>query len=383
MEIKVVGFKWKQKMLITGHYEFEIVVLKDNGTETKIFRRFSDIEWLHKGLIKENPGCKILPLPEKSMWCNLNLNNNQELEKRQQSIETYLNYVGKHQYLPRNPYFVQFISPNYSLSKMKEEDNSYINNESNKPKGIMGKVYGLASYLPAWGISKPQTKKKEESIYDSDPEVKVGKENFDRLLTGTKDLIESITKHLEINKKKTESIGNLVQLAKQMNYKGIDYKRINDDSKDDFGGGEESRSKDKDDKLKPLEHNLEVLNSYYNKSLSYQNKIESNILSKLKEYKFELDGIIEIFGRKKEHEDLLNDLITTKDSNDCQDIKKIEAAINAKKDFNNNLNLQLKYEMETFKKNTEGQLLRIIKEFYKDKYEKDSEIEEYFRKKDY
>ena len=39
--------------------------------------------------------------------------------------------------------------------------------------------------------------------------------------------------------------------------------------------------------------------------------------------------------------------------------------------------------METFKKNTEGQLLKIIKAFYKDKYEKDSEIEEYFRKKDY
>ena len=208
MEIKVVGFKWKQKMLITGHYEFEIVV-KDKGTEIRIFRRFSDIEWLHKGLIKENPGCKILPLPEKSMWCNLNLNNNQELEKRQQSIETYLNYVGKHQYLFKNSYFLRFISQNYSLSKMKEEDNSYTNNESNKPKGIMGKVYGLASYLPAWGISKPQTKRKEESI--NDPEVNVEKENFDRLLTGTKDLIESITKHLEINKKKTESIGNLVQ----------------------------------------------------------------------------------------------------------------------------------------------------------------------------
>ena len=382
MEIKVVGFKWKQKMLITGHYEFEIVVKnKDKGTETKIFRRFSDIEWLHKGLIKENPGCKILPLPEKSMWCNLNLNNNQELEKRQQSIETYLNYVGKHKYLSRNSYFLQFISQNYSLSKMKEEDNSYTNNERNKPKGIMGKVYGLASYLPAWGISKPQTKRKEESI--NDPEVNVEKENFDRLLTGTKDLIESITKHLEINEKKTESIGNLVQLAKQMNYKGIDYKRINDDSKDDFGRGEESRSKDKDDKLKPLEHNLEVLNSYYNKSLSYQNKIESNILSKLKEYKFELDGIIEIFGRKKEHEDLLNDLITTKDSNDCQDIKKIEAAINAKKEFISKLNQQLKDEMVMFKNNTEGQLLTIIKEFYKDKYEKDNEIEEYFREKDH
>ena len=379
MEIKVVGFKWKQKMLITGHYEFEIVV-KNKGTEKKIFRRFSDIEWLHKGLIKENPGCKILPLPEKSMWCNLNLNNNQELEKRQQSIETYLNYVGKHKYLSNNSYFIQFISQNYSLSKIKEEDNSYTNNERNKPKGIMGKVYGLASYLPAWGISKPQTKRKEESICDGDPEVNVEKENFDRLLTGTKDLIESITKHLEINEKKTESIGNLVQLAKQMNYKGIDYKRINDDSEDDFRGGEESRSKDKDDKLK---HNLGVLNSYYNKSLSYQNKIESNILSKLKEYKFELDGIIESFGRKKEHEDLLKDLITTKDSNDCQDIEKIEAAINAKKEFISKLNQQLKDEMYMFKKNTEGQLLTIIKEFYKDKYEKDKEIEEYFREKDH
>ena len=39
--------------------------------------------------------------------------------------------------------------------------------------------------------------------------------------------------------------------------------------------------------------------------------------------------------------------------------------------------------METFKKNTEGQLLTIIKAFYKDKYEKDIEIEEYFRQKDH
>lgn len=386
MSIKVVGFKWKQKMLIAGHYEFEIVI-KKKDVETTIFRRFSEIEWLHEGLIKENPGCRILPLPEKNMWCNLNINNSQELEKRQQSIETYLNYIHDHKYLYRNSYYLQFISQNFSLSKAKNESNQtglFDSNKSSEPSsGLMGTVYGFTSYLPSipyFGSGKSQTKKRGNNNNDNNPEnieLNKDKEKLERLLTGLKDLIENIKKHLEVNEKKTQAIGSLVDLAKQMNYKGINYKQLSEENGDDFGT--DQSNKQECNQQKNLEQNLEMLTSYYRKSMDYKNKLDSNILTRLKEYKIELEGIIEIFARKKQHDEQLMQLEDKKEDKNS-DGTNIENAIEIKKEFIGNLIQQLKYEIDKFQTMNESKLITIIKDFYIDKYEKDMEIAEFFEK---
>ena len=386
MSIKVVGFKWKQKMLIAGHYEFEIVI-KKNDVQTTIFRRFSEIEWLHEGLIKENPGCRILPLPEKNMWCNLNINNSQELEKRQQSIETYLNYIHDHKYLYLNPYYLQFISQNFSLSKAKNESNQtglFDSNKSSEPSsGLIGTVYGFTSYLPSipyFGSGKSQTKKMGNNNIDNNPEnieLNKDKEKLERLLTGLKDLIENIKKHLEVNEKKIQAIGSLVDLAKQMNYKGINYKQLSEENGDDFGT--DQSNKQECNQQKNLEQNLEMLTSYYRKSMDYKNKLDSNILTRLKEYKIELEGIIEIFARKKQHDEQLMQLEDKKEDKNS-DGTNLENAIERKKEFIGNLIQQLKYEIDKFQTTNESKLITIIKDFYIDKYEKDMEIAEFFEK---
>lgn len=386
MSIKVVGFKWKQKMLIAGHYEFEIVI-KKNDVQTTIFRRFSEIEWLHEGLIKENPGCRILPLPEKNMWCNLNINNSQELEKRQQSIETYLNYIHDHKYLYLNSYYLQFISQNFSLSKAKNESNQtglFDSNKSSEPSsGLIGTVYGFTSYLPSipyFGSGKSQTKKRGNNNIDNNPEnieLNKDKEKLERLLTGLKDLIENIKKHLEVNEKKIQAIGSLVDLAKQMNYKGINYKQLSEENGDDFGT--DQSNKQECNQQKNLEQNLEMLTSYYRKSMDYKNKLDSNILTRLKEYKIELEGIIEIFARKKQHDEQLMQLEDKKEDKNS-DGTNLENAIERKKEFIGNLIQQLKYEIDKFQTTNESKLITIIKDFYIDKYEKDMEIAEFFEK---
>lgn len=385
MSIKVVGFKWKQKMLIAGHYEFEIVI-KKKDYETTIFRRFSEIEWLHEGLIKTNPGCRILPLPEKNMWCNLNINNSQELEKRQQSIETYLNYIHNHKYLCLNSYFIKFISQDFSFSKVKNELNQSginTNKTSEQPSGFMGTVYGFTSYLPSipyFGSGKSQTKKRGNNNNDNNPEnveLNKDKEKLERLLTGLKDLIDNIKKHLEVNEKKTQAIGSLVEFAKQMNYKGINYKQLSEENGDDFDT--DLSNKQEGNQQKNLEQNLEMLSSYYRKSMDYKNKLDSNILTRLKDYKIELEGIIEIFDRKKQHDDQLEQLEDKKEDKNY-DGTNIENEIETKKEFIGNLIQQLKYEIDKFQTTNESKLITIIKDFYIDKYEKDKEIADFFEK---
>ena len=139
MSIDVTSFQWKKNMLIAGHYEFEIVITESAQNTYTIFRRFSDIEWLYDSLIKANPGCCIPNLPEKSIWGNLSLKNDQELEQRKFFIRSFLDYIYKHKHLSKNPNFQSFISSSFDPSIKGEQ------------KGLMGKMYsGVSSYIPSF-----------------------------------------------------------------------------------------------------------------------------------------------------------------------------------------------------------------------------------------
>ncbi len=104
----------------------------------KFLFRFSDIEILHEGLIRFNPGCRIAPMPEKSIWCNLYVNNDYSLEKRKKSIEEYLNYINSHYYLRHNPIFNIFLSDDFERYKT----------EYSKKSTIYDKIYALKEYFP-------------------------------------------------------------------------------------------------------------------------------------------------------------------------------------------------------------------------------------------
>ncbi len=159
-------------MLITGHYEFEILLRysTDNIIEDKlIYRRYSDLEWLHNELLENNPGCKIIDITEKSFWTNIKANNNDLLENRKKLIDQYLNYINKHQYLSRNKSFKEFLSGNFSA-------------ETVKKKSLYDNLMTFTNQFPAMFQAK---KTIGVNIIEDDQALDKERENLVRLLNST------------------------------------------------------------------------------------------------------------------------------------------------------------------------------------------------------
>jgi hypothetical protein len=174
-------------MLITGYYEFEIIIkkfFKSQCTDRKIYRRYSDIEWLQEGLLKLNPGCRIQQLPEKSVWCNLNVNNNQMLENRKKHIEEYLNYINNHKYLSQNPYYTLFIIHDFDKSKLEVKQIS-----------LYDKLAGLKDYLPE--VFSRQSKMSGLSHIEDNNNLEKERENLVRLMKAVNDLNNNMVNPLD------------------------------------------------------------------------------------------------------------------------------------------------------------------------------------------
>lgn len=78
-----------------------------------------------------NPGSRIPNLPEKSVWCNIYINNDNALEKRKYQIGEYLKYILNHKFLKYNQIFQIFLS---------EELQKYKNYISKNKKQIDTKI---------------------------------------------------------------------------------------------------------------------------------------------------------------------------------------------------------------------------------------------------
>lgn len=192
-------------MLITGHYEFEILLkYSDDINEDKlIYRRYSDLEWLHRELLEYNPGCKILDIPEKNIWSNLNVNNNDLLENRKKHIETYLNYINKHTFLKKNKRFHEFLS-------------STFNSDTSSKKTLLDNISILKNHLPS--IFKTQ-KSLGVNIIEDDAELDKERENLVRLFNSTEKIYNTMVSRLTLwfitfHKKKFIKVNNKIFFMK-------------------------------------------------------------------------------------------------------------------------------------------------------------------------
>jgi hypothetical protein len=256
-------------MFITGYYEFEIIVRKLIRTQTEeriIHRRYSDIEWLHEGLLRHNPGCRIINLPEKSFWANLNVNNVQLLENRKKQIEEYLNYINSHKFLSQNPNYTLFLSDEFEKNK---------NDTSNK-SSFYDKFMNLTHSLPS--VFKTP-KMKGLAAIEGDDKLDKERENLVRLLKAIVDLKKFMNEYIKFNEEKAEAIKNLHYSAKNLNYVSLDYKNAMDFS---YEEEEEKNTKVKADKS--ISKNMDILNLLYEKNKNYCNLIISNIPDQIEVY---------------------------------------------------------------------------------------------------
>lgn len=263
-------------MLITGYYQFEIVIRNKSNSaqETTIFRRFSEIEWLHEGLLKHNPGCLIPNLLEKNFWCNLSVNNSLELEKRKQTIEVYLNYIISHKYLSSNPCFVKFISNSFTSDTIKEDKPSL---------GIFNALYGISSYIP-YLKSNSKSKSKSKSIKyieDNSSALIIEKENFMRLKVGIESLLDNIREHVRINEDKVKSLNALLSTAKEVNYASLDYKAYTNINSNINIYEDEQIEENQLKHDKKLTNDIDLINLLYERNRTYQNVLESSIVDQI------------------------------------------------------------------------------------------------------
>lgn len=251
-------------MLITGHYEFEIVVKNlSKSSERTIYRRFSDIEWLHEGLLKYNPGCRIPSLPEKNIWTNLNVNNEHILEKRRKLIEEYLDYINSHKYLSINPNFVSFLSDGFDKNR----------NETGKQTSLLEKFSSLTSLLPS--VFKQQ-KMKGLSVIEDNKKLEKDRENLVRLLKAVNDLNYNMAEYVKINDEKTESIKNILFSARNIQFYDLHYNSSNNSARDDnYQQFEGSKSE------KNINKNLDIINVFYEKNKTFHNLVVSSVTDQL------------------------------------------------------------------------------------------------------
>ena len=166
-KIKVYDFVWKWDLFgLKGHYLFKIKINLSENTQQIIERRFSQIESLYESLIESNPGCRIPKLPEKSVWLNLAVNSENEVKKRQNEIEDFLNYVSQHKYLSQNPTFLKFISNDLTDSSSLKNNND----DKKTNKGIFSKVSSFSNSLYNYylGNKKQDSKQGFSIIKDND-----------------------------------------------------------------------------------------------------------------------------------------------------------------------------------------------------------------------
>ncbi len=267
-------------MLITGHYEFEIVIKNlANFSEKTIYRRFSDIEWLHEGLVKFNPGCRIPIIPEKNMWANLNVNNDQLLEKRRKLIEEYLNYINRHIFLSINQNYLVFLSDDFEKNR----------NDNMKKPTLYEQFTNLTQKIPS--MFKAEKMKGLHTI-DDNKKLEKDRENLVRLLKAVIDLKLNMLEFLKIHEEKTESIKNFLISAKNIHSVSLDYN--NSDSLYDsmFDNDDGSSSNQSGNTIakpdKSTTKNLEIINSFYEKNKLFQNLIVSSVKDQLEVYLYDL-----------------------------------------------------------------------------------------------
>jgi hypothetical protein len=138
------------------------------------------LEILHDGLVKFSAGCKIPTLPEKSIWCNLYVQNASALGKRKRSIEEYLTKVYNHKNLSKNPVYQIFISDNFDNFKA----------ENVKQMTWIERVSSMRVYLPKFLQGNTYTYNKGSRHFEKE------KENLMRLDKGINEINKIIVSYL-------------------------------------------------------------------------------------------------------------------------------------------------------------------------------------------
>jgi len=317
-KIQVKNKTWVQESLTFGYYEFEIsrqTINKKGHFEEIIFkRRFSEIEWLHNNLLKYASGCKIPNLPEKNFMTNL-IKNDSLINQRKQQIESYLNYLNNHRFLSQHDFFIKFFSQGF------EKERSDIQSK----RSYFQSVKDYLGYSSQGG----------SKVMEYDEFYEKEKFSIQRLTNGVRETAKTIEDYKQVFWKKNSSITKIRELMEKIETFSEGNSQVNSKLYTDTN-----------------QNFLESMCKAQEEHITAINKIQEE----LETYLSEVELIEEIFKRL--------DIFRATE----------EIAPEERAERFSEFKQQLKYELDEFRKNIEGKITNIIKEFFDEKLRKSEQI---------
>ena len=453
-EVNVKEYKFQTQYVVTGHYEFEIEIKFDDDSTKKINTRYSEIRRLYKSLLLKCPGCFIHDIPPKTVWLNIKYGNQGQINDRIEGIKEFFNHIINHPRLKKNKEVINFFKKNnenisndkneinnenedsdddFQFSDDEEKNENKKENKENKKEKISENLENEEEILPLEEYIEEINKRKmskgkkiidqmynvyvwwrknsenaddenkgddekkggdmtyiklNEEDYDfikkntsnlgENREINEYKEKISRLNEGAKSLIQNFNDSLSNNEKKINALQNIIYINNDI--QKFNSKKNDDDENEKFSENE-------------ISINMKKIKEYSRLQKRFLDYDIKNYLNKLTKYQNLLQGLLEIFYRKKDNINFLGRLhsqktdlekqIKLKESDDPltnEKIKNLENKINHQIKFINNLNKDLSYEIENFKKNNEIDIYKDINEIYKNYYELNNNCLEVFNK---
>ena len=281
----------------------------------------------------------------------------QEVNNRNKSI------VSKGKQLIGNMY--NYLKSYSSTNNNNEEENNI--NKNNEDNNNFYKNLSKEDY--------EYIKKKIKELGE-DFEINEYNEKIDRLNEGVKNIIQNFEKLFSIQEKNTHALENIV--INDKNIKNLEEKyetkNNNIDKFDDNNNNEENNN----NKNNNHKNNISKILKYCAIQRDYLDKKVKESLEKIKKHQILLEGLLNIFIRKKDHLNFLGKLHSQKkelekqkqDNNEdpliINKIDEFEEKLKYKIKFINKINKDLKYEIEKNKNNQED-IYIFINSLFKEK----------------
>lgn len=304
----------------------------------KIYRRFSDIELLHEGLINSLPGCLIPPLPSKSFWMNVYASNNESnVQLRKKQIEDYLMHIISHKYLSVSHIFQLFLSDKFAQYKKKHLiEQKALNSQS--LTNVISKLFDSGNKSMAYEDNDERT------------EVEVEESETYKIQQGVNAMTTVVTKEVLSIRQNRERIKDIIDKA------------LGNDNDNDNGNKE----------LMIL-----VFNKMQKRMTLYEEEIDKLLNQFFEPFCVMIGGMTEIFKRKKKIEMFLykenqEDFIT---NNKKSEIEKLTVTLNE-------MIPHLNEEIQLFKLNKGKELIDNISLFFQLKKEYEEALKNIFNQTD-
>ena len=356
--IEIKEGKFISSYIAGGHYEYEIDVTyeNENPPNTTVNKRYREMRDLYKKLLLYCPGSLIPKFPEKNALMNVGGDtiNKENNEKRYLGLKYFFESISKNENLRKNKNVLLFFNKNLNIEDKDDLKplEGFINIEKNK--GILASVGNAWNYTKSLMSLGKKNEEKEEERTDNIPSQNLTRDDINFIEGKKKEFdkeFEKYNKYYEVISRQNEGtkdiLANIEGLIESQNSFNDNLKKILEISQE----------------TKVENENLKKLTNYSESQKKFVEKYKEK-LKELKNFNYDLEGLLQIYERKEKHFKFLGSL------NHEYNISKKEKWLDQIKqecDFIKQLNKDFIYELERFKEK-ENYIYKEINSFFKQKY---------------